>query len=190
MAQPMDPRDTPTLKPPDPHTSSTGSCVPRQAIGSHVSLSHANTRTWTSMSSPLDPPQPSQPTLKPQPQEHISLYLSTQTPAPSGTRSPTPLVGPRPRALSPGSPSLATGFLVSRNLSHHILTVHCPNPGAPTLDPRSPRPSHWIPEFLYLHPESQTLRFDYWIPTFLLLHPQPSTHRSQIPSLDLLEPDS
>ncbi|XP_033615415.1 calcium-binding mitochondrial carrier protein SCaMC-3 isoform X2 [Fukomys damarensis] len=121
---------------------------------------------------------------------HALLYPITQTPDPSGTRSrplystgssiPTSLAS-RDRHTSLASPSSATGFWMSRNLSHRILSVQGLDPGAPTSEAQIPSPDPWIPEFLYLDPwvsgpsalTAGSMHFkhphhhlDHWLPNF------------------------
>lgn len=195
MAQPMDPR-CPPLKPQNPHTSSTGSCIPHPRYWvpcfpvSPLPYTHTHwvldLHVLTTGSPTTQLMNPETPTIG----AHIPISIY---PAPSSLRhqiqclhtaldprSPTPPADPRPPCFNPW---------ISK-LGHWILDIKKPQPPAPdSAMPRPWGPHYWIPDPLipatgFLNSFTSTLGprslfFICQIPTFQPLHLQPPTH--QIP---------
>lgn len=142
MAQPMDPR-APYTKSQDPHTWPTGSYTPISQLlappHTHGVLDLCDLTTGCPTTQLMDPDNPIT-------GAHITI---PKHPEPSSLRPQiqrwvldpqTHWRIPDPHASSPGSPSSATGFWISRSLSHRILTMQCLDPGAPATGSQIPSP--------------------------------------------------
>lgn len=144
VAQPMDPRapapyhriPTPNPLGPAPHVSASAPSPPphtRWVLGLHVLTRGSPT---TQLMDPGDPTTGPHPTISKHPDpsslrpqiQHRVLDPQTRWRIPD------------PHASSPGSPSSATGFWISRSLSHRILTMQCLDPGAPATGSQIPSP--------------------------------------------------